>query len=199
MGRTVGVALEGDRRHGDDRGFGEPILQLGVLGFAVGQPQTPPVVVDDDVEMIRVLKRRRAAIKGGIVKAPLRRSRTPNQPGKVTPVLVVTGPAAVGGEVVLIPPLELSVRRQRQLAGLLAANQVPAHRDEPLAALGPQRRHDVGIRAPQSKPAKIAPSISSTSNKAMTSSASAACSPLRNVSPDRNRVVPKPRKYGMIA
>jgi len=59
MGRTVGVALEGDRGNSDDRGFGEPILQLGVLGFAVGQPRTPPVVVDDDVDVIRVLERPR--------------------------------------------------------------------------------------------------------------------------------------------
>ena len=109
MGRTVGVALEGDRGHGDDRGFGEPILQLGALGFALGQAQTPAVVVDDDVDVIRVLKRRRAAIKGGIVKAPLRRSRAPNQLGKVTPVPAVTGPTAVGGEVVLVPPLALSL------------------------------------------------------------------------------------------
>ena len=72
MRRTVGVALEGDRGYGDGRSLGEPILQRGVLGFALGQPQTPPVVVDDDVDMIRVLKRRRAAIKGGVVKAPLR-------------------------------------------------------------------------------------------------------------------------------
>ena len=38
------------------------------------------------------------------------------------------------------------------------------------------------VRAPQSKPARIACSISSASMKAITSSASAACWPLRNVS-----------------
>src|SRR5512133_2119773 len=154
MGRTVGVALEGDRRHGDDRGFGEPILQLGVLGFALGQAQTPAVVVDDDVDVIRVLKRRRAAIKGGIVEAPRWRSRAPNQLRKVTPVPAVTGPAAVGGEVVLVPPLALSLRWQRQLAGVLAANNVPAHRDEPPAASRPTRRPAVGSPATPAEPGR---------------------------------------------
>ena len=144
MRRAVGVALEGDRGHGDDRGFGEPILQLVVLGLAVGQPEPPAVVVDDDVDVIRVVERRRAAIEGGIVEAPLRRSGPPDQLGEVAPVLVVAGPAAVGGEVVLVPPLELGLRRQRQLAGFLAADQVAAHGDKPVAAFGPKRRDDVG-------------------------------------------------------
>ena len=63
--------------------------------------------------------------------------------------LLVAGPAAFGGKVILVPPLELSLWRQRHLAGLLAADQVPAHRDEGLAALREDGRDDVGrARAP---------------------------------------------------
>src|ERR1700754_1285188 len=38
VGRAVGVPLERDRRNGDDRALGEPLLQLVVRGLAVGQP-----------------------------------------------------------------------------------------------------------------------------------------------------------------
>jgi len=46
------------------------------------------------------------------------------------------------------------------------------------------------VRAPQSKPARIALSILSASIKAMTSTASADGWPLRNVSVERKRVGP---------
>ena len=57
---------------------------------------------------------------------------------------VVAGPAAFGGEIILVPPLELGLRRQRHLAGFLAADQIAAHGDQRLAALRPERRDDVG-------------------------------------------------------
>src|SRR5215211_5840867 len=64
-------------------------------------------------------------------------------------VPVVAGPAAFGGEVKLVPPLKLGLRRQRELADRLTPDQVAAHGNERLAALRPQRRHDVGRpRAP---------------------------------------------------
>ena len=50
------------------------------------------------------------------------------------------------------------------------------------------------LRAPQSNPATTAVSIPRASIRAIVSSASAACSPLRTVSPERKRVVPKPRR-----
>jgi len=57
--------------------------------------------------------------------------------------------AAVGGEIILIPPLQLGRRRQRHLARRLAADQITAHRDQRLAALRPHGGNDVGrSRAP---------------------------------------------------
>src|SRR5947208_717364 len=56
----------------------------------------------------------------------------------------IPGTAAFGGEVVLIPPLELRTRRQRYAAGGLAADQIAAHGDQRLATLRPERSNDVG-------------------------------------------------------
>src|SRR5207253_2357000 len=57
-------------------------------------------------------------------------------------VAVVAGATALGGEVVLVPPLELGLWRQRKRASRLAADQIAADRDEPSAALRPDRRQD---------------------------------------------------------
>src|SRR5260221_6576539 len=71
------------------------------------------------------------------------RSDLPNELGKVVPVGLVASPAAFRCKVILVPPLELSLWWQRHLAGLLAADQIPAHRDEGLAALREDGRDDV--------------------------------------------------------
>jgi hypothetical protein len=99
-------------------------------------------------DVIGVVERLSGAIEGGVVKGPLGRGGPPDQLGELAPVVVVADPAAFGGEVVLVPPLQLGRWRQRQLAGLLAADQIPAHRDQPPAAVWPQRRHDVGCARP---------------------------------------------------
>ena len=99
--------------------------------------------------MIRIVEGRRAAIERGVIEGPLRRRELPDELGKIVRVFLVAGPAALGGEIVLVPPFELGLRRQRHLAGFLAADQIAAHGHHGLAALRPERRHDVGgPRAP---------------------------------------------------
>jgi len=61
-GRTVRVALDRDGRNGDDGTFAEPLLQFGVCRFAVGQAEPPPVVVDHDLDVIRVVEGRCARL-----------------------------------------------------------------------------------------------------------------------------------------
>jgi hypothetical protein len=100
--------------------------------------------MDDDCHVIRVVERRGAAIERGVVEFPLWRRKLPDELRKLAPVLVITGPAAFGGEAELIPPLQLGARRQRRLAGLLAANQISAYRHQSLTALRPERRDYVG-------------------------------------------------------
>src|SRR4051794_18912116 len=99
--RPVGVALEGDRRHRDPGCFGEALLQLAVLRFAFREPQPPAVVVDHDLDVIRVVERRRAPIESRVVEAPLRRGRSPDDLREVAPVLVIAGPALFGREVAI--------------------------------------------------------------------------------------------------
>src|SRR5438132_8623114 len=99
--------------------------------------------------MFQIVESRRSALEGGLVEVPFGRSELPDQLRKVVPVFLVSGPAAFRGKVILVPPLEFSLRWQRYLAGLLAADQIPAHGDEGLAAFRPERRDDVGrARAP---------------------------------------------------
>src|SRR5206468_10706181 len=101
MGRTVGVTLERNGGHGDHRTFGESFLELVVFSLAFSQAQPPAIVVNRDRDVIRVVEGRRAAIEGDVVEVPLRRCGPPNELRKVAPVFVVTGPTALGGEVVL--------------------------------------------------------------------------------------------------
>ena len=117
--------------------------------FAVGQPEPPAVVVDHDRDVVRVVERRRAALERRVVEVPLRRRGSPDQLRELAAVAVVAGTSALGGEVVLVPPLQLGLRRQRLPARCLAADQVAAHRHEAVAALRPERGDDVGRpRAP---------------------------------------------------
>ena len=149
MRRAVGVAFHGDGGHGDDRPFGELLFQIVVFRLAVGEAEPPAVIVDHDGDVVRVVEGRRAAVERRVVEVPFRRCEPPDELRKVAPVFVVAGPAAFGGEIELIPPLEFGRRRQRRLARFLAADQIAADGDQRLAALGPQRRDDVGRpRAP---------------------------------------------------
>ena len=113
MWSPIGVALQGDGGNGDRRPLGQPSLQIVVLRRAVRKAEPPPVVVDDDVDVVRVVEGCRAAIERGVVERPVRRRGLPDQAGELVPVLLVARAAALGGEVVLVPPGELGGRRER--------------------------------------------------------------------------------------
>src|SRR5262245_62151478 len=53
--RSVGIALEGNGGHGDDRRFGQSLFQIVVLRLAFGQALPPAVVVDDDGDVVGVI------------------------------------------------------------------------------------------------------------------------------------------------
>jgi len=55
--------------------------------------------MDDDVDVIRVVEGCRAASERGVVEVPLRRRESPDQLREFAAVFVITGPAAVRGEV----------------------------------------------------------------------------------------------------
>src|SRR5580692_102876 len=98
--------------------------------------------MDYNGDMIRIVEGRCGAIERGIVEIPFWRSELPNELGKIATVFVVAGSAVFRGKIVLVPPCELSLRRQRRHAG--ASDQITADRDKSLASLRPQRRYDVG-------------------------------------------------------
>ena len=142
------------------------------------------------LDVIRIVEGRRRALERRLVESPLRRGEPPDEPVEVAPVTLIARLAAFGGEVILVPPRELRLWRQRLLVGRLAADKIAAHRHERLQRSGQSAATMSAVRAPQSNPATIARSIRSASSSASASIASAACWPLRAVSSERKRVVP---------
>src|SRR4051812_44059539 len=83
MRGAIRVAFERDRRHRDGRKLRELLLERIELRLAFGEPEAPAVVVDGDGDVVRVVERRRAALEGGVVELPLRRSDLPDELGEL--------------------------------------------------------------------------------------------------------------------
>lgn len=62
-----------DRRHGYHRTFGEPFFQIVIFRFAFRESESPAIVMDDESDIVRVVERRRCAVKRGVIEVPLRR------------------------------------------------------------------------------------------------------------------------------
>src|SRR6185369_4904607 len=120
------------------------LFQVVELWLAFGKAKPPSIIVNDDVDMIRIVERRRAAIEGRVVERPLRRGELPDQLRELAPILFVAGATTIGGKIELVPPFVLGLRRQWHFAGFLIADQVAAHGDHRLGALWPERCKDVG-------------------------------------------------------
>src|SRR6516164_5209173 len=140
---TIGVTFKSNGGHADDRAFRKPPFQIVILPLTLSESEPPSIIMDDDGDVIRILEGRRAAIERRVVEIPLRRNRPPNELRKVVQIFAVAGPAAFRGEIILVPPFELSLRRQRYLAGFLAADQIAAHGDEGLTTFRPECRDNV--------------------------------------------------------
>src|SRR3954452_20876294 len=110
---AVGIALERDGRDADCRACGEPFPQSVILLLAFGRAKPPAVIMNDDVDVIRVVEGLGAARERRVVELPFGGSELPDELGKFASVLFVTGPAALCGEIELIPPLELGFGRHR--------------------------------------------------------------------------------------
>src|SRR6266700_752423 len=115
----IGIAFQGNRGHADVRSCSEPLFQLIIFRLAFSQSKPPTVIMDHDADMIRIVEGCCAALERGLVEIPFRRSELPDELRKVAPVFLVASLPALGGEVILVPTLELRWWRQRNLAGLL--------------------------------------------------------------------------------
>src|SRR5581483_4414988 len=88
---------------------------------------------------------------------PFWRSQLPDQLVEITTIFFIACAAALCREIKLIPPIELSFRRQRRPIGFGAADEITADGDHCLAALRPKCRNDVGcscapIKAREDRP-----------------------------------------------
>ena len=113
----------------------QAVFKIVVLRLSLNQPQPPAIVMDHHADMVRVVECFRRSLERRVVETPLRGCDLPNRGGPRA--------APVRREVVLVPPFELRLRRQRHFVGFSAADQVSADRHERVAALGPQRRDDI--------------------------------------------------------
>ena len=69
---SVEVAADGDRRHRDHGTFEQPGFQVAVLLLSFSEAQPPPVIVDDDVDVIGIAEGRCGAVERVVVEVPLR-------------------------------------------------------------------------------------------------------------------------------
>ena len=69
--------------------------------------------MDHDADVIEVVEGRRGALERGIVEIPFRRSDLPHKLVEIVPVFGVAEPAAFDRKIVLVPPSQLALGRQR--------------------------------------------------------------------------------------
>jgi hypothetical protein len=109
MRSAISVTLHRDGGHADDGLLGKPFLKLVISRLALDETEPPAVTVDHNRDMVRIIESLCAAIEGGVIKIPLRRSELPDQLREVATILVVASSAAFGGEIELVPPFELGL------------------------------------------------------------------------------------------
>ena len=144
MGSAVGIAFERDRRHCNDGGIRHLFLERVISLLALRKAEPPAVIVHDNGDMARIVEGNSGAIEYGVVEILLRRCELPDQPREIMSIFVIAGLATVGGEVILVLPLQLRCGRQRRLVRLLVADQVTADRYQASASRRPERGEDVG-------------------------------------------------------
>src|SRR5262245_35521708 len=83
MWSAVRVAFKRDRGHGNVWELGEPSLERVLLRLAVGEPEAPPIVVNRNGDVIRIVEGSRRPIERSVIEIPLRRGGLPNEPRKV--------------------------------------------------------------------------------------------------------------------
>src|SRR5450755_1897600 len=100
--------------------------------------------MDDDLDVIGILERCCCATERGVVEIPLRGYDLPDELVEIVAVFAVAEPAAVRREIILVPPSQFGLRRQRLLLRLNIGNQITADRDQSLAPVRVECRHNVG-------------------------------------------------------
>src|SRR5580698_6713981 len=84
---AVRKAIQGNCRHGDNGKAREPPLDLLIQRISWGKTQTMSVGVDDNFDVVRVVKCQCSAFKGRFIKSPGWRVAAPNLFGDAPPIL----------------------------------------------------------------------------------------------------------------
>lgn len=122
MRRAVRVALESDGGHVNDGSARQPRFQVVESRLSLGQAEPPAVIVDHDIDMVRVVECGGTSVERRGAEIPFGGGGLPDQSGKVLAIFVVPGPAPVRGEVELIPSREFRLGRQWGLVRLQVAD-----------------------------------------------------------------------------
>src|SRR5829696_8330765 len=108
--------------------------------FTLGQAWPPAVIVDHDIDVIRVVEGRRAAIERSVVELPFGGPRAELEWRAARSASKTRARTRHGRG----RWQNRFGTRQRHPAGFLVADQVTAHRDHALRTLRPERREDIG-------------------------------------------------------
>jgi hypothetical protein len=136
--RSICITFQGDRRYRDGRNIGKALFQIVILRLALRHADPPSVVVDRNGDVVGVVEGFSGSIEGGVIKVPVRRRELPDELRKVVCVLAVPGKTIFCGEVILVPPGEFCLWRQRHPVGRGTSDQIATHGNNRLATLRPK-------------------------------------------------------------
>ena len=123
---AVRIAFQRDRRQRDRWKRPDLCFQLVVFRLTLRQAHVPTVMLERDLNEIRIFEGLRRAFVGCVVECPSRGGKLPDQPVEVLSVLRIARFAALGGEIEQVPPREFRARRQRIGGRGLAGDQIAA-------------------------------------------------------------------------
>src|SRR5437867_12138259 len=106
---AIGITFKRNRRYGDYRTRGQPLFQIFIFRFAFSQSEPPAIIMNRDRDVIWIVQGRRAAIEGGCIEVPFRRSQLPNELREVMAIFFVSCPASLRRKIMLVRPLEFSL------------------------------------------------------------------------------------------
>src|SRR5260221_13512181 len=98
MGRAIGIAFKCDGGHGDDRTCCKTLVQISIFRLAFCQAKAPAIVVDHDINVIRLVECGGTTVERRIIEFPQRGCKLPNELRKVVARFAVTCPAGPSGE-----------------------------------------------------------------------------------------------------
>ena len=72
---TIGITFKRNGRHRDDWACGKPLFHVVVFRLTFCEAESPAIIVDDDGDVVGIVKGRRAAIERGVIERPISAKR----------------------------------------------------------------------------------------------------------------------------